>query len=56
MSGETRGNRTYYYTAKRVGDRVVKRYVGSGTVAELATHLEAATRAQTAATACKQQQ
>jgi len=56
MGWETRGNRAYYYTAERVGDDVVKRYVGSGTVAELAAQLEAATRAQTVASACKQQQ
>lgn len=49
MGWETRGNRTYYYTAERVGDRVVKMYVGAGRVAELAGRLDALTRAERAA-------
>lgn len=44
MGWEKRGNRTYYYTAQRVGGRVVKRYVGTGTVAELADQFETLTR------------
>lgn len=32
---ERRGNQSYYYHSHRVGDRVVKRYIGKGPVAEL---------------------
>lgn len=46
MGWEKRGNRDYYYTAERVGGRVVKRYVGAGRVAELAASLDAITREQ----------
>lgn len=45
MGWEQRGGRRYFYAAERVGDRVVKRYVGSGRVAELAAELDADTRA-----------
>jgi hypothetical protein len=41
MGWERRGNRLYFYAATRVGDRVVKRYVGAGEVAELAARLDA---------------
>lgn len=41
MGWEQRGGRSYYYTAERIGGRVVKRYVGTGTVAELASQLDA---------------
>jgi hypothetical protein len=41
---ETRGEASYYYTAERTGGRVVKQYVGSGTVAELAALLHAENR------------
>jgi hypothetical protein len=44
MGWERRGNGTYYYTAARVGGRVVKRYVGTGEVVELAARLDAIER------------
>jgi hypothetical protein len=44
MGWETRGGRTYYYSAARVGGRVVKRYVGSGRAGELAAQFAALTR------------
>jgi hypothetical protein len=46
MGWEKRGNQTYYYTAERVGGRVVKQFVGSGRVAELAAQLDALARAE----------
>src|SRR4051812_2772447 len=48
MGWERRGGRSYYYTAERVGGRVVKLYVGTGHVAALAARLDAATRQQRA--------
>lgn len=44
MGWEKRGNATYYYTAERVGGLVVKRFVGTGRVAELAAQLDALAR------------
>ena len=41
MGWEKRGNASYYYTAERFGGRVVKMYVGTGRVAELASQLVA---------------
>ncbi|MBY0457718.1 MAG: hypothetical protein K2V38_10300, partial [Gemmataceae bacterium] len=41
MGWEQRGNSSYYYTAERVGGRVVKRYVGTGTAAKRAAQLDA---------------
>ena len=46
MGWEERGGASYYYTAERVGRRVVKQYVGSGPVAEYAALLAAETRAK----------
>jgi hypothetical protein len=46
MGWEKRGNAMYYYTAGRVGGRVVKHYVGTGRVAVLAAQLEADARAE----------
>jgi hypothetical protein len=46
MGWEKRGNATYYYTAERFGGRVVKQFVGSGRVAELAAQLDALARAE----------
>jgi hypothetical protein len=40
MAWERRGNAPYY-TAERVGGRVVKQYVGTGPAAELAAELDA---------------
>jgi hypothetical protein len=40
MGWEKRGNATYYYSAERVGRRVVKRFVGGGRVGELAAQLD----------------
>ncbi len=48
MGLEQRGNATYYYTAERIGGRVVKTYVGTGRVAVLAALLDAETRAEKA--------
>ena len=56
MAWEQRGNGTYYYTAERVGGRVVKRYVGTGRVAELAAQLDAITRQRDALQADQQRQ
>lgn len=39
MGWEQRGNRSYFYTGERVGGRVVKRYVGGGKLAALASQL-----------------
>ena len=44
MGWEKRGSAMYYYTAERVGGRVVKRYVGTGRVAVLAAQLDALIR------------
>jgi hypothetical protein len=46
MGWETRGNSTYYYTASRVGGRVVKQYFGTGTAAALAAQLDDLARAE----------
>jgi predicted phage gp36 major capsid-like protein len=48
---ERRGGERYYYTAKRVGGRVVKQYVGAGYIGELTAKYDAATRAERAADA-----
>jgi hypothetical protein len=45
MGWEQRGGASYYYTAQRVGGRVLKMYVGSGPAAEYAALLEAEARA-----------
>jgi hypothetical protein len=45
---EQRGGRRYYYTAKRIGGRVVKQYVGVGYIGELTAKYDAATRAERA--------
>lgn len=41
---EQRGSGVYYYTSRRIGRRVVKRYIGSGPVAEAAAQLDLAER------------
>lgn len=51
MGWEQRGTQRYYYTAERIDGRVVKRYVGTGHVAELSARYAAATRAERAADA-----
>jgi hypothetical protein len=51
MGWETRGTSTYYYTASRVGGRVVKQYVGTGTVATLAAKLDELTHSERSQTA-----
>jgi len=43
MGWEQRGNRTYYYTAERIGRKVVKHYCPSS-VAELAAALDVLAR------------
>lgn len=40
MEWEKRGNAMYYYTAERVGRRVVKQYAETGPVAGLAAQLD----------------
>ena len=40
MAWETRGNNSYYYRKKRVGQRVVSEYVGSGLLADFAALLD----------------
>lgn len=45
MSWETRGNREYYFSARREGGRVVKEYYGSGKVAELTAEMHGIERA-----------
>jgi hypothetical protein len=44
MGLERRGGRSYYYTAERVGGRVVKCYIGSGRVAAIAAQFDAIRR------------
>lgn len=44
MALEQRGGGLYYYTSRRVGGRVVKRYVGRGQCAVLASRLDALDR------------
>jgi len=44
MGWESRGGRRYFYRAGRVDGRVVKDYVGTGPLAELAAKLEAQDR------------
>jgi hypothetical protein len=44
MAWEERGNHRYYYRSRRVGDKVVKEYVGSGEVASAIADLEALER------------
>jgi len=44
MAWETRSGRPYFYHSARVDGRVVKDYVGTGPVAELAAKLEAQDR------------
>jgi hypothetical protein len=46
MGWEQRGTQWYYYTAERISGRVVKHYVGSGRVAELASELDRLTQAE----------
>lgn len=36
MAWETRGNRTYYYRARKINGRVVKEYLGTGASAHAA--------------------
>ena len=45
MAWETRsGGRRYYFTAKKIGGRVVKRYIGAGDLAGAMASLEALDR------------
>ena len=44
MAWETRGDKRYFYRTAKVDGRVVRTYVGTGPVAELAAKLEALDR------------
>jgi hypothetical protein len=46
MGWETRRGRKYYYRARRIGERVVKEYLGSGPAAEQAAQEDAEARAR----------
>ncbi len=46
MGFERRGERVYYYRARRIDGRVVKEYVGAGADAEQAAHNDEQVRAQ----------
>lgn len=46
MGWEQRGNASYYYSAERVNGLVVKQYMGTGAVAEIAAQLDALKRAE----------
>jgi hypothetical protein len=48
MAWETRGNQRYYYRSKRVGDRVVKQYVGPGRTGSVIAALHEIRQAQKA--------
>lgn len=45
MAWERRGDRRYYYRSRRVGEKVVKEYVGTGPAAEEAARQDAEQRA-----------
>jgi hypothetical protein len=42
----SRGDRRYYYRSKRLGNRVVRQYVGTGPLADLAAALDRFARVQ----------
>lgn len=44
MAWEQRGNRRYYYRAKKIGGRVVKHYLGAGIAAHNAAAKDKAAR------------
>ena len=46
MSWERKGNRRYYTRSFRVGGRIVRQYIGTGPLAELAATADALKRAQ----------
>ena len=48
MGWEERRGRPYYYRARKLGGRVVKEYVGTGRLAELAADLDAEERRERA--------
>jgi hypothetical protein len=49
MGWETRGGKRYYYRARKVKGRVVKEYVGTGLIGEVAGAVDGACRAERAA-------
>ena len=51
MGWEVRGKKRYYTRSRRVGGRVVREYVGTGPVAEVAATLDALRRAERQAAA-----
>lgn len=44
MAWETRGNNSYYYRKRRIGEKVVSEYIGKGRVAEDIVDLDLAER------------
>lgn len=54
MAWERRGDNLYYYQAEREGGRVRKKYVGTGEVAEVLAHADAAIRRSRAERAARE--
>lgn len=46
MGWEKRGKKTFFYSARRVGNKVVKTYCGSGVVGRVAEQVERRRRAE----------
>src|SRR5262245_58541577 len=49
MAWERRGKRMYYYRSRKIAGRVVREYVGTGEIAEIAARLDALAGVQRAA-------
>ena len=46
MAWEDRGGRDYYYRKKRIGNRVISEYIGTGFLAELSAEMDEERKAQ----------